>query len=268
MAVANCLKSALTLACVACLSMSTFATTWTVVEDEPDPVSQHLKQEIVINSNHKITVEGELEHSYRAAYNYFGVVAHVYWINSSEHKRDFKITEVIKYTEDGMEVEETNIFSEIEHYYYSPSGGNVKTEIIDGKKYITNSFRCFYLSTDFMHEAEVMANSDDEPVLYFGNEYWMEGEYNGKTQSYDPTEISSRSVFKGIFFKSSVHWHQRLTHMSADGTVDPNDLHFKLSDNSLVSTTRVILNLAGSQNELGMFANNFSWTYTEYEEPY
>ena len=257
MTVKNYLKSALTLACVACLSITTFAKSQTANDGFSGSVIQDVRETIVINSNHAITVEGNIKHFNESLYNNDPTVRiSVSWLNESTNRPDFTVTEVINYTENGMKVKEVNIFSERD---YDPSSGtNVKNEIIDGKKYIENRFKCFSLQVDAAQEAGII--SVYTPNLELLKEFWYAGPYNNKTQSYNPTKISKRSVFRGISFKSDVYWFKYLNNIAADGSVNPNYLDFESDAANVVSTTRVILKLAGSQKNVGMFAHNFKWT--------
>ena len=248
-------KSVLTLASLACLSITTFAG-WEVQYNKPAPLIRHIEKTVVISDNHKITVEGNLK-----SHDFAGdllIRTRVSWLNENPDKADFKITEVIKYAEDGMEVEETNIFSEIEGTESSQSAENIQNEIIDGKKYITNKFKCFSLDSNAQRYANVYTIADCELDVRVSK--MTAGPYNNKMQSYNPTKISSHSLFRGIFFSNAIYWFKGLKNIGSDGfIINPNYLEYYGNDSSLATTSRVILKLADDSKELGILAHNFEW---------
>ena len=261
MTVKNYLKSALIMACTTCLSVATFAATWTTEGYFSKTFPRTLHKEITINPNHTITVDAKFEFFHQAMFGLYYVRGSAIWPNNSEDVKNFKITEVIKYTEDGIEVIETNIFSEFEGQYEVPQAWNYKNEIIDGKKYIENHFQVFSLNKISVQDGRIIIDQNGSPALT------GEPITGGGAQAYDPSKTSSRSVYRGLFVISKVYWHQNLSNIDENDTVDPNNLEFIEKTAGHVATTHVILNTAGAQNELGMFAHNFTWKYVEDPNP-
>ena len=254
-------KSVLTVVCASLLSAPTFAGYLDLVDDLPEPIQQPVNKEIVINANHKITVEAIVTFSPDSCSG-LGVVGSVKWDSSSSNS-EFKVTEVIKYEENGVNIVETNVFTDMPYYCTNPTGSLFETKVIDGTKYITNHFDCFSL-VEFSQEGKLKYDSDLNPYIEHPGDYGFIGEFNGVTQEYDPTSISSRSLYRGIVFNSTIYWFQHLNGISVvDSTVaDPDNLEFTQNLQGLAATSRVTLNLANSQCEdIGLFANNYSWEF-------